>query len=48
MHLNFVPFLIQKMMAKEDDDRQKVTQLLDITQFGIKAKEQEVKEPIVW
>lgn len=47
MHLNFVPFLIQKMKAKEEDDRQKVTQLIDITQFGIKAKEQEVKEPTV-
>lgn len=35
------------MKAKEEDDRQKVTQLIDITQFGIKAKEQEIKEPVV-
>lgn len=38
---------VQKMEVKEEDDRQKVTQLIDITQFGIKAKEQERKEHTV-
>lgn len=38
---------VKKMKAKEEDDRQKVTQLIDITQFGIKAMEQEIKEPVV-
>ncbi|XP_042231993.1 RNA cytidine acetyltransferase-like [Homarus americanus] len=33
----------QKMKAQEADARKKVTQLIDVTQFGIKTKEQEVK-----
>ncbi|XP_045614608.2 RNA cytidine acetyltransferase isoform X1 [Procambarus clarkii] len=33
----------QKMKAREAGDREKVTQLLDVTQFGIKTKEQETK-----
>lgn len=33
----------QKMKAKEADDREKVTQLIDVTQFGIKTKEEEIQ-----
>lgn len=36
------------MKAKEEDDRQKVTQLIDVTQFEIKAMEQERKHTVRW
>ena len=31
------------MRAREADDREKVTQLIDVTQFGIKTKEHLIK-----
>lgn len=31
------------MKAQEEDNREKVTQLIDVSKFGIKAKEEAVK-----